>query len=242
MGDPGQVPGGAEGSESQIAPRHDGTAHDTMLEENTLLRNTQHTSTFESATAPIDGDVSVDTLPNPLPQSIEIMQLLNELHTGIQSANRTALSADPYLAELLLSSGTSFENAIAIIGAVRDDDDARRLLLSNISSPSCQAVAIATPCCEHKRILAVRRSLAAALGTPTCYDRRPPLPFGTWSRVCQFTPKPTSPSGQRFTSFRQAVAIATVCCQQRRIHADRCSCTIQHLEPCQGAQLVAARG
>ena len=116
------------------------------------------------------------------------------------------------------------------------------LLLSNISSPSCQAVAIATPCCEHKRILAVRRSLAAALGTPTCYDRRPPLPFGTWSRVCQFTPKPTSPSGQRFTSFRQAVAIATVCCQQRRIHADRCSCTIQHLEPCQGAQLVAARG
>ena len=28
MGDPGQVPGGAEGSESQIAPRHDGTAHD----------------------------------------------------------------------------------------------------------------------------------------------------------------------------------------------------------------------
>jgi hypothetical protein len=116
------------------------------------------------------------------------------------------------------------------------------LLLSNISSPSCQAVAIATPCCEHKRILAVRRSLAAALGTPTCYDRRPPLPFGTWSRVCQFTPKPTSPSGQRFTSFRQAVAIATVCCQQRRIHADRCSCTIQHLEPCQVAQLVAARG
>ena len=130
MGDPGQVPGGAEGSESQIAPRHDGTAHDTMLEENTLLRNTQHTSTFESATAPIDGDVSVDTLPNPLPQSIEIMQLLNELHTGIQSANRTALSADPYLAELLLGSGTSFENAIAIIGAVRDDDDARRLLQS----------------------------------------------------------------------------------------------------------------
>ena len=118
MGDPGQVPGGAEGSESQIAPRHDGTAHDTMLEENTLLRNTQHTSTFESATAPIDGDVSVDTLPNPPPQSIEIMQLLNELHTGIQSANRTALSADPYLAELLLGSGTSFENAIAIIGAV----------------------------------------------------------------------------------------------------------------------------
>ena len=183
--------GGPEGSPPRqgasnlllsIAPRHDGTAHDTMLEENTLLRNTQHTSTFESATAPIDGDVSVDTLPNT------------------------------------------------------------PLLLSNISSPSCQAVAIATPCCEHKRILAVRRSLAAALGTPTCYDRRPPLPFGTWSRVCQFTPKPTSPSGQRFTSFRQAVAIATVCCQQRRIHADRCSCTIQHLEPCQGAQLVAARG
>ena len=31
MGDPGQVPGGAEGSESQIAPRHDGTAHDRYV-------------------------------------------------------------------------------------------------------------------------------------------------------------------------------------------------------------------
>ena len=164
------------------------------------------------------------------------MQLLNELHTGIQSATRTALSADPYLAELLLSSGMSFENAIATIGAVRDDDDARRLLLSNISSPSCQAVAIATPCCEHKRIPAVRRSLAAALGTPTCHDRRLPQMFEKSRRVYKYTPKSTSSSGQLFTSFRQAVAIATVCCQQRRIHADRCSCTIQHLEPCQGAQ------
>ena len=42
MGDPGSVPGGTEGPESHIAPRHDGTAHDTMLEENSLLRNTQH--------------------------------------------------------------------------------------------------------------------------------------------------------------------------------------------------------
>ena len=128
MGDPGPVPGGTEGSESHIAPRHDGTAHDTMLEENSLLRNTQHASTFESATPQVDGDVSLDTLQNPLPQSTEIMQLLNELHTGIQSANRTALSADPYLAELLLGSGMSFENTIATIGAVRNDDDARRLV------------------------------------------------------------------------------------------------------------------
>jgi hypothetical protein len=133
---PEPVPGDAEGIESHTLPRHDGTAHDTMLEENSLLRNTQHASTFESAAAQVDnGDVSVDTLPNPPSQSTEIMQLLNELHTGIQSATRTALAADPYLAELLLNSGMSFENTIATIGAVRSDDDARLLVQTYAISP-----------------------------------------------------------------------------------------------------------
>ena len=31
MGDPGSVPGGTEGPESHISPRHDGTAHDMHI-------------------------------------------------------------------------------------------------------------------------------------------------------------------------------------------------------------------
>jgi hypothetical protein len=75
------------------------------------------------------------------------MQLLNELHTGIQSANRTALPADPYLAELLLGSGMSFENTIATIGAVHNDDDARRLVRTYgiSSSPLRTAPSVYSP-------------------------------------------------------------------------------------------------
>ena len=50
-------------------------------------------------------------------------------------------------------------------------------------------------------------------------DRRLPLPFGIWGWVCRFTPKSTSPSGQRFTYFRQAVAIATLRCKRKRVPA-----------------------
>ena len=111
-------------------------------------------------------------------------------------------------------------------GDVSVDTLPNPLLLPNISSPTfvkpsplrhrAASISVFPQCADF--LLLHLRCLRATTGALLRYSETGAVSVDT-------LPNPLLPSGQLFTFIRQAVAIATPCCQQRRINADRCSCT-----------------